>query len=298
MLSIERYQRLMSKLKEHLFEPSENGLQNIVQTLAWYDSIYRTFNEGLRLAKSTARRKKIPKSLVEYIHRAHVSDVVITLRKLYDDKKQGTYAVNSLRTVTQKMLDNAHLFTRENYITFDGIPYEANGNLDWKTKTIVQGRHSMFDLLCGTPAENQRKRNDEVYPEILKRLHQGTAIRSEIETFANKFLAHSSAKNNRPDEKLAFANLRLARIQLQYKSLIWSLQQIARLVGEPVLTEVAVPQFDVLADWENGLFDNSIKRRLHKYWNGRMKWWRKWTDYYRDWNKVFLSPAHKGLKRK
>lgn len=295
MSGLNLFVNLRNGIKEQLFEDSENAIQNIIQSLARNDSIYRAFNEGLRLAKSIARRSRIPNSLVEYIHRAHIAYVVITLRRLYDDKKEGTRAVNSLRTITEKILHNQHLFIRDNYVTHDGTPYEEHGNLDWRTKDIVQGRHLQFDLLCNLPPGKKRNPKDKVNPKIAIMLHQKTVLRKEIENFANKFIAHSSAKNNRPDEEYSFKNLTLSRLQIQYRNVIWSSQQIGKLLCEPILTGVPTPQFDVLEQWDNGLFDSYIKSKLHKYWDGRIAWWQKWTDYYRDSYKVFLSPGHKGL---
>lgn len=284
---------LHDALREHMYEDSENGIQKTIESLAWNDSIYRTFNEGLRLAKSKARRKRIPKSLVDYLHRAHLSYVVITLRKLYDDKQEGARSVNSLRTVTQEILDNIHLFSRENYLTYDGTPYEANDSLDWRTNAVIQGRHRQFDLLANMTVGTVRRPKDRADRAIAQELHEKSELRTEIDSFANKFLAHSAASRNRPNEKLTFANLSLLRIQAQYRNVIWSAQQIGKYLCDAVLTEIATPQFDVLADWENGLFDERMKRRLNEYWNRRMNWWRKWTNYYRSPRRIFKSPGER-----
>lgn len=89
MHSNPHYTSLIASLKTQLIEDSENSIQNIIQSLAWNDSIYRTFNEGLRLATTEERRKRIPKTLVEYIHVSHISYIVFALRKLYDNKKKA-----------------------------------------------------------------------------------------------------------------------------------------------------------------------------------------------------------------
>lgn len=298
MTSTAHFAKLIADLRTYLFEDSDTSVQTVVGSLVWYDTIYRTFNEGLRLAKTSPVKNQLPNSLVEYIHKAHLANVVMTLRKLYDDKQEGTYSVNSIRTVTQKILDNAHLFNRQNFVTYDGTPYAAHDGIDWKTRTLIEGRHGEFDLLCGCKDIKLRKRADRVKNVILRQLHMRTTFRPELEVFANKFLAHSAAAKNRPDEGKAFSEVRLARVQAQYRSMIWSLQTINRLVGQPVLTEVRAASFDVLKNWESGLFNKRIKKRLQQYWYQRAAWWRKWTDTYRDWNTVRLSPGHKGLSRK
>jgi len=279
------------QLFECLYEDSENGLQTIVQSLAWNDSIYRTFNEGLRLAQGEARIRRLPNSLVEYIHHAHIAYVVISLRKLYEDKKEGHYAVNSLRTVTKRIVDNAHLFTRENFVTFDDVPYDDSDKLDWKTRAIMQARHSQFDSLCGIKAGQPRRKGDRLVVDIPMILHARTKLRPEIELFANNFLAHSSATKSRPNEELTLRGVTLRRIQDQYRNVIWCTQQVAKFLCEAFLSLVPTPQFDVLMNWENGLFDNATKKKLTKYWYKRMDWWQKWTDHYRQGYMIFSSPG-------
>jgi hypothetical protein len=291
MSSLTLFKAQRAAIWSQVFEDSENAIQSIVQSLAWNDSVYRTFNEGLRLSKGSDRATKLPKSLVDYIHQAHVAYVVITLRKLYDDKKEGSRAVNSLRSVTQRIVDNQHLFTRENYLQHDGTPYESSDRSGWRTNATVDGRHKQFDLLSGVTAASKRRRTDKVDPSIALQLHRQTELRAEIDRFANKFLAHSAASNNRPDEDATFKELTLLRIQSQYRRAIWSCQQIGRFLMEPILTEVPVPQFDVLEQWEKGLFDDRTKRLLSSYWLKRMAWWRKWTQYYWDSDRLFLSPG-------
>lgn len=282
--------QLKKALYDQMYENSENGLQNIVESIAWNDSIYQTFNEGLRLSRSKASRQRLPNSLIEYLHHAHTAYVIISLRKLYDDKKEGSRAVYSLRTATQQILKNAHLFTRQNYVTFDDVPYDDSDKLDWKTRATVQARHLQFDSLCGIRTGTPRRRTDMLDVNIPMMLHTRTRLRPEIERFANKFLVHSSSKKNRPPEKVTLENLTLGLIQAQYRNVIWSTQQIAKLLCEAFLSLVPTPQFDVLMNWENGLFDSPTKRKLIKYWYKRIEWWQKWTDRYRRGYKIFTSP--------
>lgn len=290
MSGISYYTSLRESLKAQLIEDSENSIQNIIQSLAWNDSIYRTFNEGLRLATSKKRRDRIPKTLVEYIHIAHISHVVIALRKLYENKKRGSRAIDSIRTISRRIADNKHLITRENYLIHDNTPYDDRGSLDRRTRLVVQGRHRQFDKFCGLKVGFKRKPDDIIDPAVPNSLQKYAVLHPNIEQFANKFLAHASAHANRPDEKLTFENLKLHSIQNQYRNLIWSVQQIAKIVDEAVITQVPVATFDVLTDWEQGLFDRGIKSKLQSYWEKRTYWWQKWTDHYRDSTTLFLSP--------
>lgn len=290
MPSFSYYVNLRQSLKEMMVEDSENSIQNVVQSLAWNDSIYRTFNEGLRLATHKQREGRIPGSLVEYIHNVHVSYVVTSLRKLYEDKKEGSRAVYSIRTITQKITNNSHLITRHNYLTHDSTPYNDHQSLDWRTNYLILYRHDRFDKLCRLKPGASRKPDERIDNSVTKYLHKYAVLRPEIEQFANKFLLHASAKGNRPDENLAFRNITLKRIQTQCRNVIWAVQQIANIIDEPILTEVPGTSFDVLANWEHWLFDDKIKSKLNDYWGKRMGWWRHWTNHYMDSNVLFMTP--------
>jgi len=277
-------------IKRQVLENSENSIQNIMQSLAWNDSIYRTFNEGLRLARIYDSQRQLPNSLVEYIHIAHVSYVSIALRKLYDKKKEGRSSVNSIRTISEQISDNAHLVTRLNYLTHDGTPYELSKDLDFRVRMTVTGRHAQFDQLCGLRSGARRKPNDLLHQQIADILKNRAVLRKDIEDFANKFVAHAAAESNRPDEKKAFGDVTLNRVQSQYKNAIWAVQLIGKILDEAILTQLPVPTFDVLMNWDNGLFTQKIKRKLNRYWDSRMNWWSRWYDCYRDSQRLYLSP--------
>lgn len=296
MASRADFVQIRKALHDCMYEKSENGLQTIVESLAWNDSVYRTFNEGLGLSQNKARIRRLPASLIEYIHHAHTAYVVISLRKLYEDKKEGPRAVNSLRTTTKRIIDNAHLFTRDNFVTFDGIPYEEEDGLDWRIKATVQGRHLQFDALCGISAGERRRKTDRLDPRIPQMLHMQTRLNPEIELYANKFLAHSSSIKNRPNEELTLRSVTLGRFQAQYRNVIWSTQQIAKFLCEAFLSLVPTPTFDVLRNWENGLFDDATKKRLAAYWDKRMGWWQKWTDHYRQGYQILAYPDTRSRK--
>ena len=227
---------------------------------------------------------------MEYIHNANVSYVVTILRKLYEGEKTGAHAVYSIGTITKKILKNNHLMTRQNYLTHDGTPYDNHQDLDWRTSLLVMDRHNRFDKLCRLKTGTSRKSGDKIDPSVTSNLHKYAVLRPEIEQFANKFLIHASAKANRPDENSTFQNLTLKRIRAQCRNVIWAVQQIANIIDEPVLTEVPVPQFDVLANWERWFFDDKMKSKLNAYWRKRMDWWRQWTNHYMDPDVLFMTP--------
>ena len=77
----------MYEIKEMLVEDSDNSIQVMFYSLNWNDTVYRTFNEGLRLMWKKKQQNKLPASLIEYIHKAHLSAILTILRKLYEPSK-------------------------------------------------------------------------------------------------------------------------------------------------------------------------------------------------------------------
>jgi len=175
----------------------------------------------------------------------------------------------------------------------DGTPFENKKGFDWKTNQIIQSRHEQFDSLCGLKVGSKRKSDDKIAPLLIDKLHQKAVLNNSIREFVNKFVAHASANNNRPNEELVFKQMKLSCIQNQYRNLIWAVQQIAKIVDEVIITEVPEAQFDVFTNWDRGLFDRSIKKALQRYWEQRTNWWQKWTAYYQNPGDIFISPRKK-----
>lgn len=281
-------------------EDSENSIKDIMHSISWNDTIYRTFNEGIRLSWQFGYQKQLPASLIEYIHNAHISFIVMSLRKLYERKQPDKKSVNSIPTLYHKIAESADLFTRENYVCRDGYTYSEIPNdneKNWRSNYTISYRHNRFDGLCGTIDSCNRSRDNKIPVEIFEKLKEGNVLSPKIGTFANKFLAHASSANNRPNETAVFQSVTLRAIENQIKRAIWGIQQMGKLVDHLILTTVATPQFDPIENWCGTIFNSKIESKLSAYWYKRMDWWQKWFDHYWMTNDLYISPCKKYIKK-
>ena len=83
-----KFSLLVNQIITMIEENSENSVRNILYRISWNDTVYRTFNEGVRLSWKYGYQDHLPGSLIDYIHDAHISFIVVSLRKIYE-KNQG-----------------------------------------------------------------------------------------------------------------------------------------------------------------------------------------------------------------
>jgi len=285
--SLQKYQKINQEIKTILTEESENSIQTLFYSLNWDDTVYRTFNKGLALMFKYNNQDKLPGTLIEYIHKAHVALILSTLRKMFEPPKSGKYSVNSIPTIINTISANIGLWTRENYVCYDGIPYTLNSSSDWRTNMIIKDRHDKFDNMCDN--NGHRHRDDKLSRSIIDTFKKTVFLDPIIDNFANNFLFHAGSINTRPNDNDIFSKTTLLRIQNQMKKSIWITHQIGKIVDQLVLTELATPQFDQLKCWGSSIFNDKIVNQLYKYWDERVIWWKKWTYIYWNSNEIYIS---------
>lgn len=294
-----QYKTLIADLQAYYNSNEENSISEIILDTIWYDTLYRTFNEGIRLMWQKGKEEKLPKSLIDYIHLTHANYMLLNLRKLFDKKDYGKRKVNSLQAIINKIQANRGSFTRYNYVCYDDMPYECpkeetRGN--WKVIKTVQWRNKVFDLLCGKSDPSRRTDEDTLQAVIVNNLIIFTTLDENVAELIDNYIAHAGdigrTKSLGKEEK---PKVTLLKIQQQIRVAIWAIQVIGKIIDSHIPTEVPAASFDKFEHWEKSIFDSSIKQRLNNYWKQRCALWRKWTYTYWDHNKLFLTP-YKELK--
>lgn len=285
-----KYQETIKKLKLMLIGKEENSIQTMIYVLNWNDTIYRTFNKGLAYTWKYGLEENLPKSLIEFIQVSHISSILAILRKLYERNQPIDKAVNSIPTILHLIKTNIGCWTRENYICYDGTPYDKKDSYTWQINYKIEYRHNRFDKMSGVIDIEKRKRNDKLLPSIITVFEKNANLNESLKNYVNKYLFHAAMKDNRPDENELFKNTTLLKIQNQMKKTIWLLLQICKIVDELVLTELAVPQFDQLEGWDKSIFNKKIKEKLRRYWEERFNLWDKWTHKYWHSDDIYITP--------
>ena len=269
--SLKKFECVIDDLKDYYTDRETNSISEIIQDTAWYDTVYRTFNEGLRLMWKENRQDSLPGSLIEYIHLTHLRYVLFNMRKLFEPKRRGyERKVVSIPTVINKIDSKIGLFTRYNYVCHEGMSYDYTERVNsdnWKVNATVKMRHEIFDLLCKKRADKDRSQDDTLKKEIVGNLKNYAILNTDIEHLINNYIAHASDTYRKKGEYTEIQNVSLIKIQKQYRIAIWAIHQIGKIIGDTYIPcEVPTPLFDQLKGWEYALVTEGIKKKLLRYW--------------------------------
>lgn len=286
----------LKKWKDILAGDDQFSIQNQLLNIAWEDTIYRSFNEGLRLNQKRKQPLKLPASLIDLIHDHYFISQVIFFRRLFEKKaRDAKKEVYSLQTLISDINKSAEYITRENYVCYDGTPYSVpNDKVNWRIKATSEDRHKVFDMLSGCNELN-RKREDVISLNVLNRLDEELKRQwKRIAYHSNKYYAHASAPSTRKDSQSEPTLLSLRYLQDLYRLSIWITCTLGKITDQLVMVEVPAPQFDQFEGWNECLFDDKIRKRLYKYWRKRESiisgWFHKyWHDFDKN-DLMKLSP--------
>jgi hypothetical protein len=218
-----------------------------------------------------------------------VTTQAITIRRLIEKPKSNPqWAVISLRSILKDIKENTDLITRENYVCYDGLPYDheaahrqwlsklpsdtggvhvswlpTSGPNAWHVSELV---HENFDKLSGVEPEN-RKRTDVIRPDVFAFLESQIETCKDIKKYVDQFIAHASAPETRiglPDDQ---RGITLDRLKAYHKTIY----EVAGFISSQVLYEsnlggLPVPQFDHLVNLDKSW---TTPRNLNR---ARQKW--------------------------
>jgi len=194
------------------------------------------------------------------------------LEKNWDDPKKHLY---SLRRLFDEIENSRDLYTREKFVTYDGISYERNTNEDLKDEIIREDRHGKYDIISGITDKNHRTKNDKLNNDYLEKIRAEFHTFSDLETYRNKFLAHSADPGNRPDEILD--KITLAYFDKCYKSIITIGKMLQVLLDELLLCKVPTLHYDVLKNWDKPAVSSNDIPKIKAYWHERLEEIKRWN---------------------
>lgn len=251
---------------------------NQVHGLAWHTAVYRTLNAARRLEPNRA----VNGALWELLTAGYANLMTLGIRRLVD-KNPST---DSVRNVIAQIEKRPELLRRENFVCYDGLPYDSasayrryvktldlssGGDAGWVTTTGPDAwgtsdiLHQSFDALAGYPTK--RKRLDKVLPGIIDTLkaHLSDSAVVALCTVADKQVAHA--------ERLAEDFTAVPPVT--YNTVQTALEKIVR-VGNFLSASffndttygsiVPVPQFNVLENLDQPWVTTENLPALHEHW--------------------------------
>ena len=270
-----------------------HSIQHQMLKLLRDDTVYRCFNEALRIGGKRPAQERAAATIVELLHESFFTKQVMSLRRLLESppkNKRSDRAVYSICTVFAEIRDNQTLLTRGNYVCYDGTMYEeTDSRHDRRTKIICSGRHLVFDTLANTRA-NQRCRTDLVDAALFVRLDNHFKKSDRLKKYTDKFVAHAADPLNRTAVEMQLRKMSLRYLQDLYRMVTWALKTIGKITDQLILTELPVLTYDQFTGWENGFITQQGKRALKNYWSQRQGLFKKWSHKYWSTDVLYRSP--------
>jgi hypothetical protein len=190
-----------------------HAIWTVLSSMVWTDVAVKTLTNFAVGDDGNALNNPL---MIEALLHGHVATQVLAIRRLVDD---GNSDIISLRRLVKDMRRNFALFTRENYVCFDGLPYdyeavrhtrfmENAGNWGkggiWVPTSGPQGdcisesAHRQFDQLAGIdPAK--RSREDRLSVSLLTTIEKwlDDSGADDLAKWSHVYLAHAGGPEAR-----------------------------------------------------------------------------------------------------
>ncbi|MEE8186105.1 MAG: hypothetical protein V3T99_00400 [Nitrososphaerales archaeon] len=272
-----------------------HSVWNQMSFLFWDHALFCTVNELRRLAaQSPTSTVGFNSSVIRLFDKGFVTSQAVTIRRLIEKPKGGSrWAVMSLRRLLKDIQKNRGLITRENYVSYDGLPYDPEAGLaEWTKNRIERGEtanfewmeskgpsawltskraHENFDRLSKV-APSDRKRTDQVLDVWFDRLAKKLEPCKAIKKYVDKFVAHASDPATRKGLQTEELGITLEKLE----QCLRAIYRVAAFLYGPLLWEgtyapLPIPQFDVLKDIDKPWISAKDKAVAHKVWKEQVR---------------------------
>ncbi|MBS7544024.1 hypothetical protein [Ancylobacter oerskovii] len=264
--------------------------------MLWNDAVFRMVNEARRLAAArNSGTVSVNASLMRMVDEGFVATQVLAIRRLREPpSRDANKQVISLKRTLLDITTHLHLFTREAYVCFDGLPYDpepgrtayfewakaqpngagmtwlsTSGPEAWTTSCRL---HDAFDHLSGT-TPSTRNREDTIRPEVLTFIDQQLEDSGwkDISDFANKFVAHSADRHSRSLIQPPRLGVSLNELERCHRAIC----QVTSVILSTILYDSSygffpVPQFDALEHLERPLIETDDMGALVALWDSNI----------------------------
>jgi hypothetical protein len=187
-----------------------HAIWKVLASMVWTDVSFQTLTSLATGDDSNALNNTL---LAEALLDGHVATQVLAIRRLMDDSNKD---IISLRRLVKDLKRNFQLFTRENYVCFDGLPYDfeavqhremtekAGKGFFWGATTGPEAHgtarmaHEQFDRLAGIRPES-RSRGDRLPAALLATLERWLqeCKAGELAEWSHAYLAHAGGPESR-----------------------------------------------------------------------------------------------------
>ena len=291
---LKRYREHATRWFDWLETDDEHAITRQLSDLMWHDATFRILNEARRLDGAEASSSRAP-LLAQFIDQGYVAGQVLGISKLVEpssnvpNTKRG---VVSLKRLVDELSSNRDLFTREVFVSHDGLPYDyaaveqaylakrferhgtepgfewmdTEGPGAWDT---AERLHELFDRLSGIKPDARQRGDrlpDGVFDRLLKAL--GDPVFEGIRILRHKRLAHAADAVSRL-QKIAKSGLKMDETAQAHRILLGVLQAISAglLYGSWRASAIPVAQFSIFEHFPEPLVREDQVGRLRESWD-------------------------------
>ena len=212
----------------------------------------------------------------------HVALQVLAIRRLTDTTRN----VISLSRLLQDIRKHRKLLTRENYVAFDGLPYEPASVEDpyfptlgsgpnWLATTgphafsSAQRAHERFDQLSGVRS-NERKREDCLPVRLLDTIEGWveSCDAKGIAKWSHSYIAHAGSQTRR--EEIAGFSMQGHKVSIAIKGLARAAEGISAYIlysSGRMNALMPTPQLDQFEHLKNAVLSGKNEVDPHEVWN-------------------------------
>lgn len=208
-----------------LNDDKDHAIWDVLASMTWSDARFSFFRQiAVDDGASALHNTLLTQALVD----GYIATQVLAIRRLID----GNPTVISLRRLLKDIMSNIKLFTRENYVCYDGLPYDYSAvrqevwrgrvvgekpTVTWGEKTgpeaysVSEMCHKNFDRLSGVDAQ-RRKREDCLAKSLLDTIEKwlDESGAEELADWSHAYLAHAGSPESR--QKLAEFSITMDKI--------------------------------------------------------------------------------------
>ena len=134
--SLEKFREKRAEWVKWFGVDDENTIANQIYSMMWGDAAYRSLVEACRFSSEDNPTAHENEMLAGLLYDGYLANQMLSITKLIDKDSR----VISLGRLFDEIKESRYLFTRENFVSHDGLPYdyakvqEAEFGNDWSPK--------------------------------------------------------------------------------------------------------------------------------------------------------------------
>lgn len=295
-----RYRELAEHWYVLLHGDAEQSVSGQISDMMWQDAAWRLANEARRFTFDDGPTAAVSPILGKLLDRGYISGQIIAISRLIEkhEPRHPKKGVVSLRRIVDELDANREVFTREIFVSNNGLPYDweearrkhsqnaaPSSSIQFMESVgpaafyMAMGKHEQFDLLAGSQV-GDRQRSDRIADAVFDRLKQklNDPVFNEVLKLRHKRVAHAADAYSRDQVDNLRKGLKLEEFAKAHYVLTGVLQALSQglLFGFRVGTSVPTTQPEEF-EYLNVPFVQATRMRdIGRFWsehcNARETW--------------------------